>query len=159
MQNEKVSANDLAARELKITRTLNAPVSLVWEVWTKPEHIKNWWGPNGFTNTIHLMEVKPKGEWEFIMHGPDGTDYKNKNVFMEVVQHKKIVYDHVTAPIHRATITFEEQGSKTILTFQMVFETAEVKEQIVKTFKADSGLQQTVTHLEEYLSAILSSKN
>src|SRR5678809_780124 len=61
-------------RELTITRVLNAPIELVWNVWTDPDHIKNWWGPNGFTNTIFEMDVKPGGNWEFIMHGPDGKD-------------------------------------------------------------------------------------
>src|SRR6476659_2119193 len=55
-------------KELTITRVLNAPIELVWEVWTNPDHIKNWWGPNGFTNTIFEMDVKPGGNWEFIMH-------------------------------------------------------------------------------------------
>ena len=59
MQNEKTST---ANRELKLSRTLNAPVELVWEVWTDPHHLKQWWGPDGFSNTIGKMEVKPGGE-------------------------------------------------------------------------------------------------
>ncbi len=58
MENVK---NDTRDRELIITRKINAPVELVWEVWTKPEHIANWWGPEGFTNTITKMEVRPGG--------------------------------------------------------------------------------------------------
>ena len=63
----------------------------------KARHIKNWWGPDGFTNTITKMELVPGGEWDLVMHGPDGTDYKNKSVFKEVVRHKKIVYEHISA--------------------------------------------------------------
>src|SRR3954469_24322675 len=95
MQNQE---NNTADREISISRLFNAPIELVWEVWTKPEHIVQWWGPNGFTNTITKMEVAPGGEWDLIMHGPDGTDYKNKSVFKEVIKHKKIVYEHVSAP-------------------------------------------------------------
>jgi uncharacterized protein YndB with AHSA1/START domain len=51
MATEKNNTNT-ADRELSVSRLLNAPIELVWEVFTKPEHIKNWWGPNGFTNTI-----------------------------------------------------------------------------------------------------------
>src|SRR5258708_33017973 len=94
MENKNVKSNDTSDSELLITRTLNAPVQLVWEVWTNPEHIKNWWGPNGFTNTIHNMDVQSGGTWDFIMHGPDGTDYRNKNIFKEIVKHKKIVFEH-----------------------------------------------------------------
>jgi uncharacterized glyoxalase superfamily protein PhnB/uncharacterized protein YndB with AHSA1/START domain len=146
-------------RELIITRLLNAPVSLVWEVWTNPEHIKNWWGPTGFTNTISLMEVKPGGEWDLVMHGPDGTDYKNKSIFKEIVKPERIVYDHVSAPKFTATITFEEQQGKTLLTWHMLFETKEQFEQVVKTFKADEGLKQNIVKLEAYLKAQFSLRN
>ena len=76
MANEKETIEAIAARELLITRLINAPKELVWEVWTLPRHIEHWWGPNGFTNTINKMDVRMGGEWEFIMHGPDGVDYK-----------------------------------------------------------------------------------
>ena len=144
-----VSTSD---RELIVTRTLNAPVELVWEVWTDPNHIKNWWGPVGFTNTIQEMDVRPGGEWNLIMHGPDGTDYKNKSIYKEIVKHEKIVLEHVSAPKFTATITFRAQGKKTLLNWHMVFESAEQFEQVVKTFKADQGLKQNVDKLEKYLA-------
>src|SRR5436189_119282 len=106
MQNEKNNTTD---RELNISRLLNAPIELVWEVWTNPKHIKNWWGPNGFTNTITKMKVEPGGEWDLVMHGPDGTDYKNKSIYKEIVKHKKIVYEHISGPKFLATIEFESR--------------------------------------------------
>jgi uncharacterized protein YndB with AHSA1/START domain len=146
--------NNTKDRELLISRTLNAPVELVWEAWTKPEHIANWWGPNGFTNTITKMEIKPGGEWDLVMHGPDGTDYKNKSVFKEIIPFKKIVYDHVSGPKFTATITFEAQGEQTLLNWHMLFETAEQFIQVVKTFKADEGLRQNIEKLNVYLSGL-----
>ena len=74
-----MTKQDTTNRELTIARVLNAPIELVWKVFTEPEHIKNFWGPSGYTNTISKMEVKVVGEWAFIMHGPDGTDYENKH--------------------------------------------------------------------------------
>jgi len=97
------------------------------------------------------MDVKPKGEWDLVMHGPDGTDYKNKSVFKEVVKHKKLVYEHITGPKFIATVIFESQGHKTHLQWQMLFETEEEFIQTVKTFKADEGLKQNVEKLEAYL--------
>jgi uncharacterized protein YndB with AHSA1/START domain len=141
-----------ADREIRLTRILNAPVELVWEVWTDPEHIKNWWGPNGFTNTITKMDVQPEGEWDLVMHGPDGTDYKNKSVFIEVIKHKKIVYEHISTPKFITTIEFEAQGKKTLLNWHMLFESKEQFIQVVKTFKADEGLKQNVDKLEVYLN-------
>jgi uncharacterized protein YndB with AHSA1/START domain len=151
MKEKKEPVSATTDRELSITRLFNAAPETMWEVWTKPEHISQWWGPNGFTNTIHTMEVKVTGLWEFVMHGPDGVDYKNKNVFVEIVKPRKIVFDHVSEPWHRTTITFEKQGSKTLMTMHMLFETAAVKDQTVKTHKADVGLRQNMERLEEYL--------
>jgi len=155
MQNE----NNTADREIRISRLLNAPIELVWEVWTNPEHIKNWWGPNGFTNTISIMNVQPDGEWNLIMHGPDGTDYRNESIFKEVVKHKKLVYDHISGPKFTATITFEEQGDKILLSWHMLFRNKEEFIQTVKTFKADEGLRQNVEKLQAYLTKQLTDKN
>lgn len=141
-----------AGRELTISRLVNAPRELVWEVWTKPVHIKNWWGPNGFYNTIFKMDVQPGGEWDFIMHGPDGTDYKNKSVYKEVVKHKKLVYDHVSGPKFQFTVIFTEQGNKTLISIQMLFVTAEQKDKVVKEFGAAEGLKQNMDKLETYLA-------
>ena len=60
--------------EMIIERVIDAPQDLIFRAFTEPDHVKHWWGPNGFTNTIHEMDVRPGGIWRFIMHGPDGTD-------------------------------------------------------------------------------------
>ena len=151
MPNEKSNTAD---RELRISRVFNAPIELVWEVWTDPNHIKNWWGPNGFTNTITQMDMKPGGEWDLVMHGPDGTDYKNKSVFQEVIKHKRIVYEHVTGPKFTATVEFEERGATTFLSWHMLFQSREEFIQTVKTFKADEGLRQNIEKLNAYLQKL-----
>ena len=148
MENVKSSTAD---RELQIERTLNAPVELVWEVFTKPEHIVNWWGPNGFTNTIYTMDVRPGGEWDFMMHGPDGKDYKNRAVYQEIVPLKRIVFNHF-APNFITTIEFESTGGQTYLKWHMLFETAELFEAVVKAHHADEGLKQNIEKLEVYLA-------
>ena len=148
MSNER---NSTANREIHISRLLQAPIELVWEVWTNPEHIKNWWGPNGFTNTISKMDTKPGGEWNLVMHGPDGTDYNNKSIFKEIILHEKIVYEHVSNPKFISTITFEPRADTTFLTWHMLFESEEQFIQVVKTFKADEGLKQNVEKLSAYL--------
>lgn len=151
MENKKSSTAD---RELRLSRKLNAPIDLVWEVWTQPEHIANWWGPDGFTNTIHTMDVVPGGEWDLVMHGPDGTNYKNKSIFKEIIHHKKLVYEHITGPKFVATVEFQEQGDQTFITWHMLFESVEEFVQTVKTFKADEGLKQNVEKLDVYLSGL-----
>lgn len=148
MEKRKSNTTD---REINMSRVLNAPIDLVWEVWTNPEHIKNWWGPDGVSSTIHKMNVKEGGEWNLTVHGPDGTDFKNKSIFKEIVLHKKLVYEHISAPKFLATVEFEPQGNKTFIQWNMLFETREQFLQVVKTFKADEGLKQNVDKLGHYL--------
>jgi uncharacterized protein YndB with AHSA1/START domain len=148
MQSKHVNTAD---RELRILRELNAPIALVWEVWTDPDHLKNWWGPDGFTNTITKMDMRPGGEWDLVMHGPDGTDYRNKSIFREIVKHKKIVYEHVSEPKFLATIEFEDKGETTLISWHMLFESREEFIRTVKTFKADEGLEQIIEKLDQYV--------
>ena len=137
-------------RELRITKTLQAPIDLVWEVWTKPEHIAQWWGPNGFTNTINKMEFKEGGEWKFIMHGPDGTDYANRSIYREIVPMKKIVFEHFN-PHFITTVLFESKGEETFLDWSGLFDSEEILQTIIKVHKADEGMKQNVEKLEQYL--------
>ena len=150
--------NDTAGRELRISRVLNAPIELVWEVWTNPEHLKHWWGPDGFTNTITKMDMRKGGEWNLVMHGPDGKDYANQSIIIEIVKHKKIVYDHISGPRFLATIEFEAQGNKTRIEWFMLFETKEQLIRTVKTVKADEGLKQNIVRMERYMSNLKTAK-
>ena len=143
--------SNTANRELRISRSLNAPIELVWEVWTDPNHIKNWWGPNGFTNTISRMEVRQGGEWDLIMHSPDGIHYRHKCIFRKVERNKLIVYEQLTDPKYLATVRFESKGDKTFLYWQLLFESREYMLEVVKTFKVDPGLQQTAERMIHYL--------
>lgn len=147
----KTSNDKVTNRELCISKLLHAPVDLVWEVWINPKHIVNWWGPNGFTNTIHTMNVAEGGEWHLTMHGPDGKKYPNKSVFVEVVEHAKIVFRHFN-PNYIATIVFTPEEKETLLEWTMQFETTELFETVVKVFKADEGLKQNVEKLTVYIN-------
>jgi uncharacterized protein YndB with AHSA1/START domain len=149
---------ETASRELSITRLLNAPQELVWEVWTKPEHITHWWGPIGFSVTTHEMSLQPGGVWRFMMHGPDGRNYPNKIVFIEVKKPELLVYKHTgeeeTEDIRfHVTVNFEKQGNKTKLTMHSLFDSPEELERVVREYGAKEGMVQTVDRLEEYLEA------
>jgi uncharacterized protein YndB with AHSA1/START domain len=87
------AATEAADRELVFTRVYDAPRELVFEAWTDPKHLTQWWGPNGFTTTIHEMDVRPGGVWRLVMHGPDGKDYNNRIAFLEVVKPERLVYN------------------------------------------------------------------
>jgi uncharacterized protein YndB with AHSA1/START domain len=139
-------------RELRISRTFKAPVELMWEVWTDPKHIANWWGPKGFANTIHSMDFRVGGEWKLTMHGPDGTDYANRSIFKEIIPLKKIVFEHFN-PAFTTTVIFESKGTETLIDWTMLFDTAEMRDIVVKAHKAGEGLKQNLDKLEEYLQS------
>lgn len=77
-------------RELVFTRIFDVPRDLVFTAWTDPKHVAQWWGPIGFTTTIHEMDVRPNGVWRLTMRGPDGVDYRNRIVFLEVVRPERL---------------------------------------------------------------------
>ncbi len=148
--------NNTQDRELLLMRTLNAPIELVWEVWTKPEHIAQWWGPNGFTNTITIMEPVPGGHWHLVMHGPDGTNYPNKSKFIEIIEFKRISYEHFNPHII-ATIDFEADGERTHIKWHMLFDSATVFQAVIKEHNASEGLKQNVEKLQVYLTKQLNN--
>jgi len=151
-------ASMTADREIVITRVVDAPRELVWQVWTDPAHVVKWWGPNGFTTTIERMDVRPGGVWKHIMHGPDGVDYPNSSVFKEVIEPERIVYSHGggkqggPGAHFVATWTFEAlAGDKTRVTIHMVFPSAVERDLVVKEYGAIEGGRQTLERLGEYL--------
>src|SRR6476659_8272634 len=79
-------------------RVLPYPPQLVFEAFARPELLARWWGPNGFTNTFEVFEFKPGGHWKFVMHGPDGTNYPNESVFLELHAPFRIVIQHESQP-------------------------------------------------------------
>ncbi len=142
---------DTTTREISTSRVFHAPPETVFRMWTEPEHVKHWWGPRGFTSTIERMDVRPGGEWIFVLHGPDGRDYKNRIVYGEIEAPRLLTYSHVVEPHFDVRVVFEDEGGKTRVSMVMVFETAEERERVVKTYGAIDGMHQTLDRLDEAL--------
>ncbi|QSA97893.1 SRPBCC family protein [Methylococcus sp. EFPC2] len=117
-----------ADREIRSSRHFQVSRERLFAEWSDPDRLAQWWGPEGFTNTFHEFDLRPGGRWHFIMHGPDGTDYPNENIFIEVKKAERIVFRHVFAPVFQMTVDFTEQAGGTRLDWLMLFETAEVCE-------------------------------
>lgn len=148
------AAMDTTDREIGSTRIFDAPRDLVWKAWTDPEHLGKWWGPNGFTTTTKKFELKPGGEWLFVMHGPDGTDYRNDITFTAVVEPERIEYDHGPSPVFHTTVILEEEDAgKTRLTMTALFPTAAERNRTVEKFGAIEGMKQTLGRLADYLAS------
>ena len=135
-----------ADREIVMTRVFDAPRELVFDAYTDPKHIAEWWGPNGFTTTVHEMDVRPGGVWRFMMHGPDGKDWPNRIVYREVVRPERLEFEHgsdVEDDPHRfqVTITFTEEEGGTRLTQRSVLLTAEQRAYVIGFGAVELGKQ------------------
>ena len=151
---DNVSARE--GNQLVFTRILNASRELVWEAWTRPEYIREWWGPKGFTTTSQQMDVVPGGIWRFILHGPDGRDYESVIQFIEVEKPERLVYKHVeeegTGPVNfRVEIWFTRLGKKTSVNLKMIFESPENLDELNRERGIINGALDTLERLETYL--------
>jgi uncharacterized protein YndB with AHSA1/START domain len=138
------------ATEISTSRLLNTSREQVWEAWTNPDLLARWWGPEGFTNTFHLFEPRPGGNWKLTMHAPDGANYENRFEFRELVKPECIVLEHID-PAHsfRLYAAFEAREAQTFLTFRMVFADAEEYER-VKPYVSEAN-EQNLDRLEKVL--------
>jgi len=153
---DQANRSDTSDREIVTSRLLDAPRELVFEAWTDPKQVVQWWGPHGFTTTTDEMSVTPGGIWRFVMHGPDGRDYKNKIIYTEVVRPERLVYRHAGEDEHEdvrfhVTVTFEAQGRKTLLTMRSVFATAQERDDVVEKYGALEGARQTLERLAQHV--------
>lgn len=146
---------DTTDREIVLSREFDAPRELVYQAYTDPAHTAHWWGPEGFTNTVHEMDVRPGGMWRFIMHGPDGRDWSNRVTYQEVSPPERLVYlhgedvDDDPGAFH-VTIRFDDLGGRTRVTQRMVFRTKAQREGVISFGAVELG-NQTLDKLAAYL--------
>ncbi len=150
--------DDLAARTIVQTRRISAPPRIVFDAWTKPEHLARWWGPDGYTTTILAMDFREGGLLRFVMHGPDGTDYDNRIAYRRIAAPERLEYIHGSdraddPNAFDVTVTFEDRDGATQLTMRSVFPSAEMVE-AVKSFWAVELGQQTLAKLDAFVQAL-----
>jgi len=151
MSGRSKAVSNPEAKTLSIIRLLNAPRELVWQVWASPDHIGKWWGPDGFSTTIQKMDFREGGEWIFIMHGPDGTDYLNNIAFTRIIEPYLITYTHFVIPQFFVEVKFKKHGEKTRVEMVMRYESREEYEDAVDRISIIPGLEQTIGRLADYV--------
>lgn len=110
------------------TRDIHAGVEAVFQAISDPVRLARWWGPEGFTNTFHRFEFRQGGAWEFTMHGPDGADYPNQSVFLEIVPNSRVRIKHINQPHFELLISLDASEGGTLVSWFMVFENHEFAE-------------------------------
>lgn len=120
--------SDIDKRTLRIERTFDAPIELVWEAWTKAEHILNWWGPKGMEIKVIHHDLKPGGKWKYVMPMPDGSQFISEGEFLVVKKPNKIISTANFLPMTENVelhVSFEKKGDQTNLIFSVVHESEE----------------------------------
>src|SRR3982750_4035231 len=125
-----------ADREIVISRVIDAPRELVFEAFTEVRHLSRWWGPEGFTTTTRAFEFRVGGAWDFVMHGPDGTDYQEWITWTEIVPPERIGLGHGESPDplnpFESVLTFAPDGSATLIELHTVFPTQELRDEAIR---------------------------
>lgn len=152
------SAADFLGREFIITREFAAPRELVFAAWTDPKHLREWWGPKGFTNPVCEWDARPGGKIYNVMRAPDGTDYPMGGEFREIVAPERLVFTTGAMDengkllfefLH--TATFAEQNGKTKLTLvSRVTMTTPDANKYIGGF--EMGMTMSLDRLGEYLA-------
>lgn len=144
--------------EIVSSRTVNAARDVVYTAWTDPKHLKNWWGPAGFTNTFHEFDLRPGGKWIFIMHGPDKGNYFNECVFIKIDKPNLLAWNRLSKPIFQVVATFEEVAAgKTKIVFRQIFTSAVEcrKVKVVAGDKNEENFDRLELELTKMASAIV----
>jgi uncharacterized protein YndB with AHSA1/START domain len=146
-------------REIVISRVIDAPRELVFGAFTEVRHLSQWWGPEGFTTTTRAFEFRVGGEWDFVLHGPDGTDYAEWITWTEIVPPERIALLHGEArddpDAFESVLTFTPDGVATRIVMRTVFRTKQLRDEAVEKYHAIEGGRQTLSNLAAYVAEIV----
>jgi uncharacterized protein YndB with AHSA1/START domain len=121
--------------------------------------LARWWGPNGFSITTHEMQFKEDGFWGLTMHGPDGRDYKNKIIYLDIREPEFLAYRHAGEPgdepgTHHTEVHFKAiETNVTRVTMTLRFASAADLKFVIDTYGADKGGIQTFGRLADYVDS------
>ncbi len=152
MTSENISAKP--ENEIISTRVINFPKELVYSAWADPDHLKNWWGPKGFTNTFTEFDFRPGGKWSFMMHGSEKGNYPNECEFTRIEKPNLIAWKRISKPLFQVAVSFEAvSDNETKIVFKMIFDTPEECNKL-KPFVVDKN-EENFDKLEIELSTML----
>src|SRR3954451_22359702 len=155
---EPATRTATADREIVISRGIDAPRELVFEAFTEVRHLSRWWGPEGFTTSTRAFEFRVGGVWDFVMSGPDGTDYQEWISWTEISPPVRIAMLHGEyrddPNAFESVLTFALEGAATRIEMRTVFPSKELRDEAVERCHAIEGGQQTLSKLAAYVTDV-----
>lgn len=145
------------SQDVVLTWTFDAPRALVFQAYTDPQVIPNWWGPRELTTMVERLDAKAGGLWRFVQRDPAGKVYAFHGVFHEVSPPQRIVrtfeYEGNPGRVSLETVTFEEVGGRTNLTTKSIFQSIADRDQMV-----DAGMERGVVDSMERLAELITRR-
>ncbi|TMQ34974.1 MAG: ATPase [Planctomycetota bacterium] len=143
-------------REIVLTRVFDAPRNLVFDAFSKPELLKRWFGPRGWSLVVCEVDLRVGGGFRFVLRGPDGRDMGMRGVYREIVPPER--YMHMESfddypGESQVTALFVEQGGKTTLTATVLYPSREVRDAVIK-----SGMEHGAAESYDKLAELLAQR-
>ena len=136
---------------------------LVFEAFTEVRHLSQWWGPEGFTTTTRAFEFRVGGEWDFVLHGPDGTDYAEWITWTEIAPPERIAMSHGEfrddPNAFESVITLATHDPATRVEMRATFPSKELRDEAVQKYHAVEGGRQTLSQPGGAMSATIVGSN
>jgi len=143
--------------EFVLTRQFNAPRELVWDAWTKPEHVQKWWGCSESEMTVCEIDLRVNGAWRYVIQMPDGGEFGFNGVFREVTLHERLAHTNIYEPMPQypslVTVVLEERDGKTFMTQTTRHETTQARDGHLQS-GVENGSRQSLDRLEEYVASL-----
>jgi uncharacterized protein YndB with AHSA1/START domain len=140
-------------RQIVVTRLFDAPRALVFEAWTKAEHVAHWWDPSGELLAVCEIDLRPNGAFRFVNRAPDGGEgHSFSGIYREIAPPEKLVFGFPNSP-GVSRLVFTEQGKKTKLTMTIECASKEERDALLQ-MRVDAGTAQTLNNLAAYLPTI-----
>lgn len=146
-------------REIAMTRAFDAPRELVFEAWTNPEHVRQWWGPHGATIVTCEADVRPGGSWRYVTRSESGEEIPLTGVYREVTPPERLVHTEIydVEPFNQGdppvtTVTFTEEEGRTLVTSVTLYPSREIRDAVLQGM--DTGAAEIYDRFEAHLRTI-----
>jgi uncharacterized protein YndB with AHSA1/START domain len=144
-------------REIVLTREFDAPRDLVFEAFSKAEHMAHWWGPKGSTMQVSEMDFRPGGAWRFVERAADGNAYGFRGEYRDIVRPERIVwtfeFEGMPGHVSVETMIFDDLGGRTRITGTAVFDSAEDRDGMIQS-GMEQGAAESYDRLADYLRTL-----
>jgi uncharacterized protein YndB with AHSA1/START domain len=140
-------------REIVITREFDAPRAVVFDAWTKAEHIGRWWDPSRAPLAVCEIDLRPNGTFRFVTSGPDGMKHPFAGTYREIEPPGRLVFTARTSPSGAesvGTLVFSDHEGGTMLTMTIACASRADRDALLQ-MRVDVGTTRTLDNLDAYL--------